>query len=96
VRSVGWTVERRGLRETDVGRTQGKDLCCVEAVDSSRDEHDEHPVAAGDGSLDDVAVVRCSWEHAVMRPVNASSLPTLWLPAYADDVAPRPGTGWIT
>jgi len=58
------------------------------AVDTSRNEHDEHPVAPRDRPLYDLGVIRCSWSDRD-APLERVELPNALLPAHANDlVAP--------
>src|SRR3954452_3283889 len=56
-------------------------------VDSPRDEHDEHPVAALDRLLDHVRVVRRSWGDGD-APLELVELPDALLPAHPNDLVP--------
>jgi hypothetical protein len=56
-------------------------------VDSSRDQHDEHPVAPRYRPLDDLAVVRRSRNDGD-APLERVELPHAFLPAHADHLVP--------
>ena len=57
------------------------------AVHAARDEHDEHPVAAGDGPLDDVAVVGRAG-HDGDPALELGELADALLAAHGDDLVP--------
>lgn len=52
---------------------------------AARDEHDEHPAAAGDGTLDDLPVVGLSGDDCDATP-EVVELPDALLATDADDV----------
>ena len=52
-------------------------------MDAARDEHDEYAVAAGDGALDDLAVIRRAG-HDGDPPVELGELADALLAAHGD------------